>query len=83
MTDPAAAAAAGQAPKTKMSPGKALGALAVMGLTSPFLGLSHPPQGFISLIILFVGLRIAWRITAGRPVIIVGPISEQSQATPG
>jgi len=75
--------AAVPAPKTKMSPAKALGVLTVLGLTSPFLGLSNPAQGIIGLIILFVGLRIAWRIAAGIPVKIVGPISEPDSATPG
>jgi hypothetical protein len=72
-----------QAPKTKMSPGRALGTLTVLGLTSPFLGLSHPAQGIIGLVILFVGLRIAWRITAGKPVDVVGPIGEPNPSTPG
>jgi hypothetical protein len=72
-----------QAPKPKMSIGQAVGMLTVLGLTSPFLGLSHPAQGIIGLIILFVGLRIAWRITAGRPVNIVGPLRDPDPATPG
>jgi hypothetical protein len=79
MADPAAV----PTPKPKMSPGRALGVLTVVGLTSPFLALSNPPQGVIGLIILFVGLRIAWRITAGKPVNIVGPINEPMPATPG
>jgi hypothetical protein len=60
----------------KMSPAKAVGMLALLGLASPFLALSHPMQGMIGLIILFVGVRIAWRITASRQVSISGPLSD-------
>ena len=55
---------------------KAVGTLALIGLVSPFLGLANPMQGVIGLIILFVGLRIAWRMTAGRQVNILGPIND-------
>jgi hypothetical protein len=68
----------------KMSPVKAVGVLALLGLASPFLELSDPAHGIIGLIILFVGIRIAWKITAGRPVNILGPISSEAvPATPG
>jgi hypothetical protein len=59
-----------------MRPAKALGVLALIGLASPFLALSNPMQGIIGLIILFVGIRIAWRMTAARQVNILGPFSE-------
>ena len=36
-------------------------------LAAPILGLSAPLQGLIGLVILFVGIRIAWQTTAGRP----------------
>ncbi|HEY2677356.1 MAG TPA: hypothetical protein VGI65_10325 [Steroidobacteraceae bacterium] len=62
---------------------KALGVLTMVGLASPFLGLSNPMQGVIGLIILFVGIRIAWRMTAAKPINIVGPISEAAPATHG
>jgi hypothetical protein len=67
----------------KMSPAKAVGMLALVGLASPFLALSNPMQGIIGLIILFVGIRIAWRITATRQVSILGPISEAIPANTG
>jgi hypothetical protein len=67
----------------KMSPGKALGVLALIGLASPFLELSSPAHGIIGLVILFVGIRIAWKITAGTPVNILGPISESVPAAAG
>jgi hypothetical protein len=67
----------------KMSPAKAVAALALIGLASPFLELSDPAHGIIGLIILFVGIRIAWTITADRSVKILGPISEPVPAAPG
>jgi hypothetical protein len=67
----------------KMSPAKALATLALLGLASPFLALADPAHGIIGLIILFVGIRIAWRIAAGRPVTILGPLNEPAAATPG
>ncbi len=79
----AAAPATSPAPKPAMGFANALGTLTLMGLASPFLALSNPGQGAIGLIILFVGIRIAWRITAGRTVSIEGPFREAVPATPG
>lgn len=67
----------------KMHPLKALGVLTLIGLASPFLDLANPAHGLISLIILFVGIRIAWRLTAGRTVNIVGPLDDPVPAMPG
>jgi hypothetical protein len=67
----------------KMRRLKALGVLAIIGLASPFLDLANPAHGVIGLIILFVGIRIAWRLTAGTAVSIVGPINEPVPATRG
>ena len=64
--------------KPKMRPSKALGLLALIGLASPFLALSDPVGGVIGLIILFVGIRIAWKITAVKPLDILGPIPENA-----
>jgi hypothetical protein len=61
-------------PKPKMSFAAALGSLAFLGLTSPFLELQDPIHGIIGLVILLVGIRIAWQSTAGQPVAeISGP----------
>jgi hypothetical protein len=60
---------------------KAVGVLALVGLASPFLALADPTRGIIGLIILFVGIRIAWKITAGRPVNIIGPVNDADPAT--
>jgi hypothetical protein len=70
-----------QAPK--MSGAKAVGMLTLIGLASPFLELSDPMQGLIGLIILFVGIRIAWRITAGTNLSIVGPLRDAPVAPTG
>jgi hypothetical protein len=52
----------------------ALGMLVGLGLASPFLELfSDPLGGLIGLVILFVGMRFAWRFTAGRPIDLLGP----------
>jgi hypothetical protein len=67
----------------KPSVAKAVGTLALIGLVSPFLGLSNPMQGVIGLIILFVGIRIAWRMTAATQVSIRGPINDPMPAAPG
>ena len=72
-----------QAPKPTMGFASAVGTLALIGLASPFMGLSNPGQGIIGLIILFVGLRIAWRITAGKALNIVGPLREALPAIAG
>jgi hypothetical protein len=64
-----------QAPQRKrMSRGEALARLSLIGLESPFLELSSSPfQGLLGLVILLVGIRIAWRICAGAPIAIDGP----------
>lgn len=66
------------APPRKASPTTAsiaagLGYLALVGLASPFLELADPVHGFIGLIILVVGIRIAWRMTGARRAEIDGP----------
>jgi hypothetical protein len=57
--------------------------LALLGLASPFLDLSDPTHGIIGLIILFVGIRIAWRMTVARSVQIIGPLIESAPIAPG
>jgi hypothetical protein len=74
-------APAGHQPKMRSL--KTLGVLTVIGLASPFLDLANPAHGVIGLIILFVGIRIAWRLTAVRAVNITGPINDPVPAMPG
>jgi hypothetical protein len=56
-----------------MSPAKAIGVLALLGIASPLLDLQDPVHGVIGLVILFVGIRFAWRFTAGRTISVSGP----------
>jgi hypothetical protein len=58
-------------------PGGGLGGLLLQmlfyGLASPFLELQDPVHGLIGLVILFVGLRIAYQLTGARPLEVDGP----------
>jgi hypothetical protein len=53
--------------------GKAIGVLALLGIASPILDLQDPVHGIIGLVILFVGIRFAWRFTAGSTIDVSGP----------
>jgi len=69
-------------PKPKLSFGTAILQLLVIGLASPFLELQDPFHGIIGLIILMVGIRIAWQLTAGsRRARIEGPYENSSAAS--
>jgi len=69
-------------PKPKLSFGAAILQLLVIGLASPFLELQDPFHGIIGLVILMVGIRIAWQITAGsRRANIQGPYENSSAAS--
>jgi len=43
------------------------------GIASPFLELASPGSGIIGLVILFVGLSIAFRLTKAKPLAVDGP----------
>ena len=62
-------------PAAKEKPGlvKLLVQLLFIGLASPFLELRDPLHGVIGLVILFVGLRIAYTMTAAKPLEVDGP----------
>jgi predicted lipid-binding transport protein (Tim44 family) len=64
-----------QPAKSRPKFGSAVGALALAGLASPFLGFNQDPiRGWLGLIILFVGIRIAWKLTEGRAETgVIGP----------
>jgi len=60
-------------PSAQMSIPKAIAVLALIGIASPVLALQDPLHGLIGLVILFVGMRFAWRFTAGRSLAVSGP----------
>ena len=58
----------------------AAGSLLFAGLASPFLELSEGVSGLIGLVIIFVGIRIAWKMTGAPHLDILGPF--QANAPP-
>ena len=63
--------------------GAALAVLTGVGLVSPFLALAGDPmQGILGLVILAVGVRIAWRLAAGGESQIFGPFETAPTTTP-
>jgi hypothetical protein len=63
--------------------GAIVGKLALIGIASPIVEVwdSGPSVSWaIGLVILIVGIRIAWRITAGRPLQIFGPFQDSQPA---
>ena len=70
------------APARKMTVAGAIGTLAMIGLASPFMELSEGASGLIGLVILFVGMRFAWKMTAGRGnVKVEGPFQLANAAS--
>jgi len=79
-TDPAGSATATPIPSAEKAPddqalepinlSSVAGRLVVLGLSSPFLALQEMPGGIISLIILAVGVRIAWKMTGTQQIVI-------------
>jgi hypothetical protein len=58
------------------------GKLALLGLASPFIELSgNLFWGAMGLLILFFGMRIAWRIAAGKALQIYGPFADSPAAS--
>lgn len=76
---PAAPAKKGEE-EQKASLPEYVGRLAWFGLTSPFLQLKSGVSGVIGLIILFVGMRFAWRMTRGVQITIEGPYGSPAKA---
>jgi hypothetical protein len=73
---------AGPPPARHGGPVGAILKLGLIGLASPFLDLASDPfHGLIGLVILFVGLKIAWQITAGSELQITGPFENAVPAT--
>jgi hypothetical protein len=60
----------------------AAGALLFAGLASPFLELAGGFSGLIGLVIIFVGIRIAWKMTGAPPLEILGPFQAHAPPLP-
>jgi len=73
--EPGLAASSGA---TKPGPAALVGALLFAGLASPFLELQGGISGIIGLVILFVGIRIAWKITQAQPLDVQGPFETRA-----
>jgi hypothetical protein len=58
-----------------------LGPIILTGLASPFLRLQANPFAAIGLIILFVGIRIAWQMTAEPALSVIGPFESKAAST--
>lgn len=70
-------------PRPRMSLGGWLARIALIGLASPFLEVVGGGVTFgwlIGLVILFVGMKIAAKLTGGRPLEIFGPFNDTPQA---
>ncbi len=52
-----------------------LGTLLFLGLAAPFLAFQNPGSGILGLIILAVGLQIAWKIAEGQKIEVLGPFN--------
>ena len=58
------------------------GALLFEGLASPFLELQEGFSGIIGLVIIFVGMNIAWKMTGAPTLEILGPFQANSPPQP-
>jgi hypothetical protein len=67
------------APRHEMSFAGALGGLLLIGLASPFLELQQLIHGLIGLVILFVGLQIAFQKTKATRFEVEGPYNVLSE----
>ena len=56
-----------------MSFGSALLLLLMLAAAAPFFSLSQGAGALITLFIIFIGLRQAWRLTARPEILVMGP----------
>ncbi|MDQ1389054.1 MAG: hypothetical protein QOF56_2508 [Acidobacteriaceae bacterium] len=72
--------AAAKPVQPRMSIGRWLGRVVLIGLASPFLEVwGGGVSWLIGLVILFVGMKIAAKLTGGRPLEIYGPFNDSPQ----
>lgn len=70
-------------PRQRINIGPVLGRLVLFGLASPFIEVvGNPFGGLIGLLILFIGIRIAVRMTAGHPAQVFGPFNAAVPPSP-
>jgi hypothetical protein len=66
----------------KPAVGAIIASMLFAGLASPFLELQSGVSGILGLVILFVGIRIAWKITSAPPLEILGPFQSSAPTAP-
>jgi hypothetical protein len=69
-------------PVAKPAVGAIIASLLFAGLASPFLELQSGVSGILGLVILFVGIRIAWKSTSASPLEILGPFQASAPSAP-
>jgi hypothetical protein len=72
-TSPDTASPSQDASGPRSSSGHPILMLLFYGIASPFMELASPGSGIIGLVILFVGLSIAFRLTKAKPLAVDGP----------
>src|SRR5215470_2381898 len=72
----------GPQPVAKPAVGAIIASMLFAGLASPFLELQSGVSGILGLVILFVGARIAWKITSAPPLVILGPFQTNALTAP-
>jgi hypothetical protein len=76
-----AASDSATSPPKRMSLSRAVLYLLALAAVAPFLSLGSGISGFISLFIIFIGLKQAWRMTGRPEVLVMGPY-ESAPAVP-
>jgi hypothetical protein len=64
----------------KMSAGAAVLMLLLIAAAAPFLSLTSGVSALISLFIIFIGLKQAWRLTARPEILVMGPYEAEAAA---
>src|ERR1035441_7428229 len=77
-TDAPASSDAPAKARPRMSFGTAALFLLVLTAVAPFLSLTSGVSAWISLFILFIGLQYAWKLTARREIVLMGPYQAEA-----